>query len=399
MWPAAGNVAEGASLTQARPSARERWEQSLRGNPLATDDFTAGAYAQPKNVALAKREIAPDPEGWLRAIRHDVDRDDAIAHIGALIEGGELPAPTYLVENPRNGHAHVVWELGRWVRTDSGRATRFFERVRAVLGEILGADRAYAGKFQHNPLHPDFQTWGDWRTCELGELAAALGARLWSPTVSMWGSRSRAEIDPTTAALGRNCSHFEHVRIAAYALVAGYRRVQDEAGFARRVRELVDVANAGETVPLGDRECAGIARSIAGWTWNVYGRGAVAAEAHHTQAEQTREEYLRAQALARREARKLREAGLGATAIAKQLNRSRSWVYVALGEAVAEDIPTVQSPPLSGVAHGPAVPVPATSPKPSRPVSSIESFLARRSSAAAAAFVAARCARSAARAP
>ena len=391
MLPVAGNVAEQASHTQARPSAR--WEATLRGNPLATDDFTAGAYPQPKAVAIRKRELAPDPDGWVRAIRHDVDRDDAVINTGALIESGALPAPSYLVENPRTGHAHVVWELGRWVRTDSARAVRLLARVRAALGEILGADRAYAGKFQHNPLHPDFQTWGDWQTWELGDLAGTLGDRLWAPpTLTRWGSRSSAQLDPQTAALGRNCSHFEHVRISAYAIVNDYRRVRDETGFASRVRELVDAANAREPIPLGDRECAGIARSISRWTWNVYGRGAAAAQAHRSEAGQTREEYLRAQALARREARRLRADGFGATAIAKQLGRSRSWVYVALGEA---DAKTVQTPALSGFARVPPVPSALESssveePKPSNPVTSLIGFLARRSPAAAEAFVASR---------
>jgi hypothetical protein len=167
MLPAAGNVAEQASPPQAPLSARERWQATLRGNPLATNDFGAGAFPQTRARALGKRELAPDPEGWVRAIRHDLDREDAVAHVGALVESGELPAPSYLVENPRNGHAHVVWELGRWVRATALRAARFFERIRAALEELLGADRAYAGKFQHNPTHPDFQTWGDWVVREL----------------------------------------------------------------------------------------------------------------------------------------------------------------------------------------------------------------------------------------
>ena len=212
---------------------------------------------------------------------------------------------------------------------------------------------------------------------------------LWSAT--SW-SRSAARMDPENAALGRNCSHFERVRLAAYALVDRYRNVRDEAGFAQRVRELVDTANAGEPEPLGDRECAGIARSISRWTWNVYRRGAAAAQAHQTQAELTRAEYLRAQAIARREARRLHADGLSPTVIAKRLERSRSWVYLALREPVDEESsPTVQSPSLSGLVREgkrgePPEPVPSLPPT----VASLAAFLARRSPSAAAAFLAAR---------
>ncbi len=57
-------------------------------------------------------EIAPDPPGWLTALRFDIDTDGGCA---AWIEA-ELPAPNLVVVNPRNGHAHLVYLLGAWCR-------------------------------------------------------------------------------------------------------------------------------------------------------------------------------------------------------------------------------------------------------------------------------------------
>ncbi len=59
-------------------------------------------------------EIAPDPPGWLTALRFDIDTEGG----GAAWIEAELPAPNLVVINPRNGHAHLVYLLGAWVQTD-----------------------------------------------------------------------------------------------------------------------------------------------------------------------------------------------------------------------------------------------------------------------------------------
>jgi hypothetical protein len=295
---------------------------------LATDNFSAGAYAQPKAVALAMHEIAPDPDGWIRAVRHDVDRADALEHVAALVEDGTLPEPSWIIVRPANGHAHVVWELGRWVRRDRLRQLGLFERVREALRERVGGDPAYVGRFQHNPLHPDFERWGAGRTWELGELVAAIGEDVWTAR-----RRLHAKIDPITASLGRNCSHFENVRVRAYAIVGAQRRAADYAGFKARITAVIADANAALSVPLPEKEIRRIASSIVGWTWNVYRRGKGAAQARKDASEQARAEYLAGAVAARAEARALHSDGLGASEIARRMKRSRSWVYVALAEA------------------------------------------------------------------
>jgi hypothetical protein len=96
-------------------------------------------------VALTKAEIAPDPPGWLTALRFDVDSEGA----GAAWIEAELPAPNLIVVNPENGHAHLIYMLGAWVRTDFGDATRlrvvrYAAAVERAYAAALGADRAYS---------------------------------------------------------------------------------------------------------------------------------------------------------------------------------------------------------------------------------------------------------------
>ena len=61
-------------------------------------------------------EIAPDPPGWLTALRFDIDTEGG----GAAWIEAELPAPNFVVINPSNGHAHLIYLLGAWVQTDFG---------------------------------------------------------------------------------------------------------------------------------------------------------------------------------------------------------------------------------------------------------------------------------------
>ena len=236
-----------ADLTAAdSTSALERYRRTLPTRMLATNRFADGAYARPIDVAIEMREVAPDPPNWLRAIRLDVDRPDALLHVSGLVADGALPAPSWIVVRPASGHAHVSWELGRWVRRDRERAVALFERVREALRVVVGGNPAYAGTFTHNVFHADFERWGDGREWRLGESFAALGAPVWT-------ARTPHRANADVAALGRNCSHFEHVRIRAYALVDDYRNAGDRAGFQGRVAELVRRENGGLADPLGDR--------------------------------------------------------------------------------------------------------------------------------------------------
>jgi len=97
-------------------------------------------------------EIAPDPPGWLTALRFDIDTEGG----GAAWIEAELPAPNLVVVNPRNGHAHLVYLLGAWVQTDFSDSRRlkvvgYAAAIERAYTAALGADPAYTGRFHHNP--------------------------------------------------------------------------------------------------------------------------------------------------------------------------------------------------------------------------------------------------------
>ena len=328
-----------------RSSALARWERSLPGNMLATNDFAAGAYHQLKSIAVTMREIAPDPDGWIRAIRHDIDRKNALEHVSALVTDGKLPGPSWIIVRPESGHAHVIWDLGGWVKRDLLRQLGLFEHVRAALRDIVGGDPSYVARFQHNPLHPSFECWGVGRKWELSELIDAIGPDVWKARPH----RAYSKIDPIAASLGRNCAHFENVRVHAYAVVAQYRRRDDYVGFVGYVNELIRSQNEALDAPLDAKECAKIAASISRWTWTRYRGGNSTVTNRRAASGCSRPAYLAGAAAARAEARQLSAKGVGALEIARQMRRSRSWVYTALKEASARPSSTVQSPALSGI--------------------------------------------------
>ncbi|WP_345453842.1 primase C-terminal domain-containing protein, partial [Arthrobacter gyeryongensis] len=68
------------------------------------------------------------------------------------------------------------------------------------------------------------------------------------------------------AGLGRNCLLFEQTRVWAYSAVRRYWS-DGLPAFRHAVEDHLTVLNAQLAVPLGAVEVAGIASSIAHWTW------------------------------------------------------------------------------------------------------------------------------------
>jgi len=104
-------------------------------------------------------EIAPDPPGWLTALRFDIDTEGG----GAAWIEAELPAPNLVVVNPRNGHAHLIDLLGGWIRTDFGdpsrlKVVRYAAAIERAYAAALGADKGYSGRFHHDPLSAAYVT-------------------------------------------------------------------------------------------------------------------------------------------------------------------------------------------------------------------------------------------------
>ncbi len=158
-------------------------------------------------------EIAPDPPGWLTALRFDIDTEGG----GAAWIEAELPAPNFIVINPSNGHAHLIYLLGAWVQTDFGdsrrlKVVRYAAAIERAYSAALGADTAYAGRFHHNPLSCAYVTKiGREAPYSLDELARYVD--LTAPP--------QKKSPPT--GIGRNVEIFDRLRRWAYVAVVDWR--------------------------------------------------------------------------------------------------------------------------------------------------------------------------------
>jgi Replicase family/Primase C terminal 1 (PriCT-1) len=313
-------------------TALERFARTLPFRVHATNNFQRGTYYQTREEALDKAEIAPDPPGWITALRFDVDTENG----GAAWIDAELPPPNLVILNPQNGHAHLVYLLGGWVRTDFGsgslKVVRYAAAIERAYAAALGADIGYSGRFQHNPLSGKYATQiGRNEPYSLDELAQYVELDAPLP-------KRRSPLG-----ISRNVELFDRLRHWAYAAVADWRTGNfDEWHAAVRTRAgqiAADIGAESPRGPLPENEVGHTAKSVAKWVWNCYTGDAppllkaaraaakrererarqASREATRGRSRRTREEYT-AQARQRlMEAGELRKKGLSLRAIAKAL--------------------------------------------------------------------------------
>ncbi len=203
-------------------------------------------------------EIAPDPPGWLTALRFDIDTEGG----GAAWIEAELPAPNLVVVNPRNGHAHLIYLLGAWVQADFSdprrlKVIRYAAAIERAYTAALGADQAYPGRFQHNPLSAAYVTKvGRDAPYSLEELARYVDLTTPPPKKS-----------PPTG-IGRNVEIFDRLRRWAYVAVADWRIGSYDAWYrvvADRGEQIAaDVGAESPRGPLKANEVGHIIKSA--WT-------------------------------------------------------------------------------------------------------------------------------------
>src|SRR5450631_2302348 len=208
-------------------NAVAHFAQCLPFRVRCSDDLAAGLEWAERNVALRRREIAPDPPGWKTALRLDVDcpcdrrlhaKSGHCPRAANYWRDVELAEPSFVVVNPTNGHAHYVYLLRGWLRVDGENATdlaavRYYAAIERAYTRALRADVGYAGLVQHNPFHSAYETRsGRDDPYSLRELAAFVELPAFAP-------RRAAEIRTD----GRNIETFDRLRRWAYAVIGEYR--------------------------------------------------------------------------------------------------------------------------------------------------------------------------------
>ncbi len=293
-------------------------------------------------------EIAPDPPGWLTALRFDIDTEGG----GAAWIEAELPAPNLVVVNPRNGHAHLVYLLGAWVQTDFGdsrrlKVVRYAAAIERAYTAALGADPAYTGRFQHNPLSDAYVTKiGRDAPYSLDELARYVDLN--EPALKK----------NLPIGIGRNVETFDRLRRWAYVAVADWRIGTYEAWYGavadRGGQIAADVGAESPRGPLKANEVGHIVKSVARWVWERYGADVppllrearivvqrereksrqAAREAARARSRMTRDQYSAPARQRRSQAVEMRRLGLSLRAIAAALQCSLAEIHRLLKACV-----------------------------------------------------------------
>lgn len=191
----------------------------------------------------------------------DIDAPDAYLHF----LDANLPTPSWIAKNPKNGHCHISYALKTPVcKTENARMKplRYLASIEYSYAKKLGADLRYTGVLTKNPLDTDWQTtFLSPLEYELAELADFIDLE------------TKPKAANEVSGLGRNCMMFDTVRFWAYKAIRAHLAV----GFEKwhlEVLEQAKNANGAFLEPLPYSEVKATAKSVARWVWRNH------AEAH-----------------------------------------------------------------------------------------------------------------------
>ena len=242
--------------------AFQLFAECLPRRPYCTDDPHLGQTVRGRADALKFANIQPNTSGKVVWLAFDVDMGDGATAWDRL----SAPPPTLAIENPANGHAHLLYALQAPVpRTEAARARPLLYLAAAQEGirRKLGADPGYSGHLCKNPFSARWNTrqWaGAYSLAELSD---------WVDLPRIADMKKRVA-DPDYAGLGRNCELFERLRPLSYSLVRRFWLPGGFEPFRDALRTLADDLNAGFAVPLPVAEVRAIAASCARWVWKNF---------------------------------------------------------------------------------------------------------------------------------
>lgn len=243
-------------------AALKFFTETLPRRPYCTNEPRDGQTVRGRDVAISYKNIQPNTSGKVVWLAFDVDHGDAATSWDRL----NAPPPTLAIENPANGHAHLLYALQAPVpRTEAARHRPLLYLAAAQEGirRKLGADPGYSGHLCKNPLHSSWSTrqWAD--TYSLAELAD------WVDLPRIADMKKRLA-DPDYAGLGRNCELFERLRPLSYSLVRRFWLPGGFEHFKEALRTLAEDLNAAFPIPLPVAEVRAIAASCSRWVWKHF---------------------------------------------------------------------------------------------------------------------------------
>lgn len=244
--------------------AIELFHETAPARPYCTDDPRDGQYPMAREKAMQRRHIQPNTSGRVVWVCFDVDR------AGAALDWNDLsaPPPTLVMENPKNGHAHLAYALEAPVpRTEAARykPLLYLASVSEGTRRKLVADSGYSGGLIKTPGHEAWRTTSYAGAYSLADLADWVTL----PTPAELLKRAR---DPDYAGLGRNCRMFEMLRAYGYKAI---RKHWGPAGFEAFALDMESHAYElarfnSPRDPLPDNEARAVAKSLARWIWQRF---------------------------------------------------------------------------------------------------------------------------------
>lgn len=218
---------------------------------FATNDLEKGIYKKLKEIAITEKYIQIQLSGKLI---HSLVFDLDFAGAAYSWQDANLPEPSIIAINKRNGHAHLTYLLTAGVCASLNARSKplsYLFAIKAAYSLKLGADMSYSGLITKNPLSVHWRVlWCD-RSYDLAELAEY---------VELKSTPANSQIN----GIGRNLSVFETARKYAYQLV---NKHQSFNLFASEIQQICIQINAEFDTPLPSKEVSQIARSISDWCW------------------------------------------------------------------------------------------------------------------------------------
>lgn len=268
--------------------------------------------------------IQHNPPCFTSSLVFDVDRNDAYF----AWSDANLPQPSWIAKNKKNGHAHLGYLLAAPVCTTHRAKQKIIEyaaKIEQGYSLALGADRAYSGLITKNPCHSTWDTYVfDVQPYDLGYLADFIELRELKTDAK------------EVSGLGRNCVMFELVRFWAYQAVRQYLNSGFDNWYTAVLEQAMS-ANQAFLEPLPYSEIKATAKSISRWVWRNHAqayakfierqstKGKIGAAVANSKGACSAGGKARSAQFSniRQEALRLHLQGINNTQIAKQLNVSR----------------------------------------------------------------------------
>lgn len=227
----------------------------------ASRDLSLGVQQMSREKALTMPHVQTNAPSMVNTITIDVDHDDSVFRALHDRKGWR---PSWVAENPVNGHAHVAYVIHEPVTTTEFSRRKplyFLNDVGEGLRRSLDGDVGYSGFMTKSPVHEDWKTyWGPEEAYELGELAEFLRESGFMPP---FGWHKRIKHEPV--GLGRNCTLFETVRQWAYPEINNHWGDPEGLANAIEVAALQMNVDLFTDNPLPSPEVMQIARSVSRW--------------------------------------------------------------------------------------------------------------------------------------